>query len=149
MTRRTVVLLACLTVLIGAACASGASGAGPDQGTAASPSRTLTAQAGGVTVTATWEDPGAGLSFHVKLDNHQIDLDGVTLAGAVLTNDRGDRLDAKPWFALPGGHHREGSLLFNGTSGPFLAGATWVELSLPPIGSNTVPPLRWTLRASS
>ena len=98
---------------------------------------------------ATWEDVGSGLSFHVKLDNHEIDLDSVTLAGASLTNSRGDRLAAKAWAAPAGGHHREGSLLFTGTAAPFLSGATWVELTLPPIGSSAVPPLRWSLGASS
>ena len=112
-------------------------------------SATQTVQAGPVTVEATWEDVGSGLSFHVKLDNHEIDLDSVTLAGASLGNNRGDRLAAKTWAAPAGGHHREGSLLFTGVAGPFLAGAKWVELTLPAIGSNTVPPMRWTLGASS
>ena len=102
-----------------------------------------------MTVEATWEDVGSGLSFHVKLDNHELDLDAITFTGAVLTNDRGDRLAAKEWAAPAGGHHREGSLLFTGAAGPFLAGARWVQLTLPAIGSNSVAPMRWTLGASS
>ncbi len=62
---------------------------------------TQTVEAGGVTVAVAWEERGIGLGFAVKLDNHQIDLDGVTLNGAVLTNDRGDRLEAKQWAAPP------------------------------------------------
>ena len=136
--------LGIFSVLFVAACSSSSAAGGSSP-----PSAAQTVQAGPVTVEATWEDVGSGLSFHVKLDNHEIDLDSVTLAGASLTNSRGDRLAAKAWAAPAGGHHREGSLLFTGTAGPFLSGARWVELTLPPIGSSAVPPLRWSLGASS
>ena len=144
MRRATWAALGIFPVLLAAACSSSSA-------TGGSPlvSSTQTVQAGPVTVEATWEDVGSGLSFHVKLDNHEIDLDGVALTGATLINDRGDRLAAKEWAAPSGGHHREGSLLFTGGAGPFLAGARWVELTLPAIGSNSVPPMRWTLGDSS
>ncbi len=141
-------LAAFLLVFLGA-CSAFAAGGAAGQSGAVLPSSTQTVQAGPVTVAATWEDEGSGLSFHVKLDNHEIDLDSVALAGAVLTNDRGDRLAARDWAAPAGGHHREGSLLFSGAPGPFLAGARWVELTLPAIGPNSVPAMRWTLGASS
>lgn len=149
MNRFVPAMVACsLLVFLGACSASAAGGAAGPNG-AVLRSSTQTVQAGPVTVAATWEDEGSGLSFHVKLDNHEIDLDSVTLAGAVLTNDRGDRLPARDWAAPAGGHHREGSLVFSGAPGPFLAGARWVELSLPAIGPNSVPAMRWTLGASS
>ena len=99
-------------------------------------------------LTARWEDPRA-LTFHIKLDNHMIDLDTVTLAGATLRNDRGDTLAAQPWSAPAGGHHRDGWLKFDGDRATFLGGATWIELSLPPIGSVTEPPIRWAIGTSS
>ena len=155
MKRPTFAVLGVFVVVLLAGCSSstvpGSSvpGGAAGQADSASVLSTQTVEAGGVTVEATWEDRGTGLSFHVKLDNHQIDLDEVTLNGAVLANDRGDRLEAREWAAPPGGHHREGSLLFKGAAGPFLSGAKWVELTLPPIGSNSVPSLRWSLGGSS
>ncbi len=149
MKRPTLALLGSLALALAACSSSSVPGGAAGPGGSAWVPGTQTVEAGGVTVAVTWEGRGVGLGFDVKLDNHQIDLDGVTLSGAVLTNDRGDRLEAKRWAAPPGGHHREGTLLFKGTAGPFLAGAQWVELTLPPIGSNRVPPLRWSLGASS
>lgn len=147
--RRPIALFATLVIVLLAACSASAAGGSAGSNGAAPRSNTQTVQAGPVTVQATWEDVGGGLSFHVQLDNHEIDLDPVTLVGAALTNDRGDRLTATQWAAPSGGHHREGSLLFTGGAGPFLARAKWVELTLPAIGSNRVPPMRWTLGASS
>ena len=149
MRRPILAFLGGLSIVFLGACSTSAAGGGAGSSGAVPQSSTQTAQAGPVTVQATWEDVGSGLSFHVKLDNHEIDLDSVTLLGAALTNDRGDRLRATEWAAPAGGHHREGSLLFGGSAGPFLAGANWVELVLPAIGSNRVPPMRWTLGASS
>ena len=147
--RRPIALFATLVIVTLAACSASAAGGSAGSNGAAQRSSTQTVQAGPVTVQATWEDVGGSLSFQVKLDNHEIDLDAVTFAGAALTNDRGDRITATEWAASAGGHHREGSLVFVGSAGPFLAGARWVELTLPAIGPNAVPPLRWTLGASS
>ena len=102
----------------------------------------------GITLTAMWEDPGRFLKFHIKLDNHVVDLDGITLASATLRNDHGQTLTPDPWTAPPGGHHRDGWLTFRGDPTAFLAGANWVELRLPPIGTIRFAPLRWSPSAS-
>ena len=144
------ILVVALTALAGCSATPGADpNTAPRSDTSgASLSASQTEEAGGVTLTAMWEDPGRFLRFHVKLDNHMIDLDGVTLAGAILRNDRGDKLTADPWTAPPGGHHRDGWLSFEGDTATFLSGVKWVELSLPPIGSVTLPALRWSPQAT-
>ncbi len=98
-----------------------------------------------MTVVATWAGPSAGATFDLKLDTHSVDLDALDLATATLRNDRGDTLTARPWLAPKGGHHREGSLSFNGDSAAFLAGAKWIELVLPGIGDTPERVLRWTI----
>lgn len=115
-------------------------------GAAQPPSQSV--EAGGITLTATWQDIGRSLTFEVKLDNHMIDLDGVTLATASLRNDRGAALSAERWTASAGGHHRDGTLTFQGDQAAFLAGTSWVELTLPPIGSVSLPAIRWTTRTA-
>lgn len=96
---------------------------------------------------ADWSGPAAGTVFHVKLDTHAVDLDALDLANAVLRNDRGEMLTARPWVAPKGGHHREGALTFEGAAAPFLAGATWIELVVPGVGDIPERTLRWGLDA--
>jgi len=106
---------------------------------------TQTSEGGQVTVVATWAGPSAGATFDLKLDTHSVDLDALDLSTATLRNDRGDTLTARPWSAPKGGHHREGSLSFDGDSAAFLAGAKWIELVLPGIGDTPERVLRWTI----
>ncbi len=114
-------------------------------GDAAAGGMTQTSEGGQVTVVATWAGPSAGATFDLKLDTHSVDLDALDLSTATLRNDRGDTLTARPWLAPKGGHHREGSLSFNGDSAGFFAGAKWIELVLPGIGDTPERVLRWTI----
>lgn len=100
---------------------------------------------GQVTVEATWAGPAAGGVFDVKLDTHSVDLDSLDLSGAILRNDRGETLPARPWAAPAGGHHREGKLTFGGDASGFLAGATWIELVLTGVGDVPERVLRWRI----
>lgn len=147
---RTVLALFGVAAVLVAACSSASSAGEPTSSSGTSgTSATQTASAGGVTVTADWDQAGQSLRFRVALDNHAIDLDSVTLAGASLRNDRGDTLTSGAWDApAGGGHHRDGYIDFGGGNSTFLAGARWVELTLPAIGSVTEPPLRWEVPAS-
>ncbi|MBF6606320.1 MAG: hypothetical protein IVW53_12130 [Chloroflexi bacterium] len=111
----------------------------------ASVGMTKSSEGGQVTVEATWGGPAVGATFDIRLDTHSVDLDALDLAAAVLRNDRGETLTARPWAAAKGGHHREGALTFGGDTPRFLAGARWIELNL--VGVGTVPErtFRWTI----
>ncbi|MBI3746310.1 MAG: hypothetical protein HY264_07265 [Chloroflexi bacterium] len=87
----------------------------------------------------------AGATFDVKLDTHSVDLDRLDLSNAVLRNDRGETLVARPWTAAKGGHHREGALSFDGDAASFLAGAKWIELALIGVGDAPERTFRWAI----
>ena len=145
---RALVLLV-IAALALAACSSSAPAASAT--TPASPGgsttgqRTQTSEGGQVTVTVGWAGPSAGAVFDVKLDTHSVDLDALDLANAVLRNDRGETLTARPWAAPKGGHHREGNLTFADDRSAFFASASWVELVLAGVGDLPVRTLRWEL----
>jgi hypothetical protein len=107
--------------------------------------RTQTNESGEVTVEVTWDGPTAGAVFEVKLDTHSVDLDGLDLSQAELTNDRGESLVAAPWEAPKGGHHREGRLAFGGDAATFLADARWIELTIDGVGVVPERVLRWEI----
>ncbi len=68
---------------------------------------------GPVTVRVTWDGPAGGLTFRVAMDTHSVDLDGYDLKRlAALRTERGAAVPPATWDAPPGGHHREGSLVF-------------------------------------
>lgn len=98
-----------------------------------------------MTVVVDWAGPSAGATFDLKLDTHSVDLDALDLANAVLRNDRGETLSARSWAAPEGGHHREGTLSFDGDASAFLSGAKWFELVLVDIGDLPERALRWEL----
>lgn len=102
-----------------------------------------TSEGGEVTVVATWNGPTAGAAIDVVLDTHSVDLDALDLTDAILRNDRGESLTARPWAAPKGGHHREGVLEFDGDAEAFLAGANWLELVLVDVGDLPERTLRW------
>ena len=131
-----------------AACSS--SGPAASAATSAAPSlasqtnqMTKTSDGGQVTVVVDWSGPSEGAVFDVKLDTHSVDLDSLDLADATLRNDRGETMKARPWSAPKGGHHREGTLTFDGDSTAFLAGAKWIELEITDVGDMPERTLRW------
>lgn len=131
-----------------AACSGTSSSPAPASGGAASSSPSgaaQTSEAGGVTVVASWPGMSAGATFDVKLDTHSVDLDRLDLSNAVLRNDRGETLVARPWTAAKGGHHREGALSFDGDAASFLAGAKWIELALIGVGDAPERTFRWAI----
>lgn len=129
-----------------AACSSSLGGSSP-VGTASNPTSgsIQTSEGGQVTAAVRWSGPSAGAVFDVKLDTHSVDLDGLDLANAVLRNDRGDTMTARLWAAAVGGHHREGTLAFDGNASAFFAGAKWIELVLIGIGGVPERTLRWEM----
>ncbi len=151
MNRRIFLVLALsLGALLAGCSAVASSGARRPDASDSAGSANQVEEAGGITLTATWENPGQGLTFHIQLDNHAVDLDTVTLQGASLRNEHGETLSAPPWDAAAGGgHHRDGWLKFDGDAAAFLRGVSWIELTLPPIGTVTEPPVRWTVGSTS
>jgi hypothetical protein len=114
-------------------------------GGAALNSATQRSEGGQVTVEATWNGTVAGATFDVKLDTHSVDLDALDLSTAILRNDRGDQLAARPWAAPKGGHHREGALTFNGDASSFFVSAKWIELAFTGVGDIPQRNLRWEI----
>jgi len=143
------ILAILLAIPLAVAACSGTAGAPApaSSGTASSSSAgaTQTNEGGGVTVVASWPGTTAGATFDVKLDTHAVDLDGLDLSNAVLRNDRGETLVARPWTAAKGGHHREGALGFDGDASSFFAGAKWIELTLTGVGNTPKRTLRWAV----
>ena len=149
---RTLAVSAFLFALIAAGCGS-AVGLRASSSPVASPpvqagfESTRRSEGGEVTIQATWAGTAAGAVFDIKLDTHSVDLDGLDLADAVLTNDRGEHLAATPWEAPRGGHHREGALSFSGDAATFFADTRWIELTVNGVGSVPERVLRWELPA--
>ena len=142
-----------VTVLLLAACSSSTPAAsGPSSPAASEPPSSpanptgqmrQTSDGGQVTVVVDWAGPARGAVFDVQLDTHSVDLDALDLAGAILRNDRGEMLRARPWTAPKGGHHREGPLTFDGDPSALFASARWVEMVLTGVGDLPERTLRW------
>lgn len=136
-----------VTIALLAACSSTPPGASaPSPSTAdQTGTTTRTSDGGQVTVVVEWAGPTTGAVFDVTLDTHSIDLDPLDLASAILRNDRGETMTARPWAAPKGGHHREGALTFDGEPSEFFAGAAWVELVISGVGDLPERTFRWEI----
>lgn len=151
--RRALAISIVAIIVVIAGCSSSAPSASGPASSSASPSGqpspsgqlTRTSDGGQVTVVVDWAGPSAGAVFHVTLDTHAVDLDPLDLTDAVLRNDRGETLAARPWSAPKGGHHRQGTLAFQGDTGPFLANTQWIELVIQDVGDLSERVLRWEL----
>lgn len=117
----------------------------PAASTEASFAPEQSAQAGAVTISATWSGPQSGAVVELALDTHSVALDGLTLSDAVLRNDRGDTLPATSWSAAAGSHHRSGELAFSGDATAFFEGSSSIELVLYNIADSPETVLHWDL----
>lgn len=150
--RALAVSMVALLVLV-AGCSTSTPAASGPAGSSANPSGqpgssgllTRTSEGGQVTVVVGWAGPSAGTVFDISLDTHSVDLDALDLASTVLRNDRGETVAAEPWTAPKGGHHREGTLAFDGDAAQFLAKARWIEIVIKGVGDLPERPLRWDL----
>ena len=144
-TQRALTSLLVATAVLLAACSSSTptASAGPSSSTGPTGLATRTSDGGQVTVVVDWAGPAGGAVFDVQLDTHSVDLDALDLSDAILRNDRGETMSAQPWAAPKGGHHREGSLAFDGATAEFLSGAKWIELVLAGVGDLPERTLRW------
>lgn len=137
-------LFVVITVAL-AACSSSAPGlpSSAPASTSLAGQTTRTSDGGQVTVVVDWAGASAGAVFDIKLDTHSVDLDALDLADAMLRNDRGESMTARPWAAPKGGHHREGTLTFDGDATTFLADSKWIELIIAGVGDLRERTLRW------
>ena len=144
--KRSLPVLWIVAVVALAAC-SPSVGDSPPIGTSDNPTSgsIQTSDGGQVTAVVRWAGPSVGAVFDVKLDTHSVDLDALDLTNAVLRNDRGDTMIARPWAAAMGGHHREGTLAFEGDASTFFAGSKWIELVITGVGDVSERTLRWEI----
>lgn len=144
---RAALIVAVGVLLVG--CSSSIAVTSGPVGATASPSGTVTrtSDGGEVTVVVDWAGPSAGAAFDVTLDTHSVDLDPLDLGDAILRNDRGETLKPRPWAAPKGGHHRQGTLSFEGDAARFLADARWIELVVKGVGELPERSLLWELRS--
>jgi hypothetical protein len=86
--------------------------------------------------------PGSPLDFAVVLDTHSTDLSDDLAQSATLTTDDGRTFKPTGWMgAPPGGHHREGVLVFNvPTPRPGV-----IELRIDRPGESAPRTFRWQL----
>lgn len=147
MTSRSLLPVLVLGALLLTACSAPASQSAPSGASSSAPvaDGVRTSDGGQVTASVSWSGPASGTAFDVKLDTHSVDLDALDLSNAVLRNDLGARLTPRPWAAPKGGHHREGTLAFDGDAASFLTGAKWIELVLRGVGDLPERVLRWDI----
>lgn len=112
---------------------------------------TQKSEGGDVTVSITWQGPGAGMVFDVAMDTHVVDLDGYDLSRlVVLRTTDGRETPPLRWDAPKGGHHRKGALIFSDValdSKPFITADTrGIELVIYDVAGVAQRSFRWTLR---
>jgi len=79
--------------------------------------------------------------FQIVFDTHSGNLDDDVLVAATLANDKGNVYKSTAWEGPgPGGHHREGILIFN-TINPL---PPFVELKIKNVGGVTERSFKWS-----
>lgn len=88
---------------------------------------TQEAEAAGVTVKVTYENPGVDSpEFKIKLDTHSVDLDRYRLEdNTVLRDDAGNEYRAEAASSSGSGHHSETALVFKDAK---VSGSKYVEI---------------------
>lgn len=81
--------------------------------------------------------------FDVALDTHSVELDQDFLRIAELVDSRGNVYKPVAWEgAGPGGHHREGALVFEGVN----PASDFVELKIKDVGGVSERVFKWNLK---
>lgn len=81
--------------------------------------------------------------FAVVLDTHSIELDQDPLQVTILVDDQGREYRPISWEgAGPGGHHREGNLIFDA----IIPIPKYIELKVKDIGSIPVRSFKWNIQ---
>lgn len=102
---------------------------------------------GSVTIDVKWMGADeTTLTFTVAMNTHSVALDGYDLGElAVLRDDTGEEYHPISWESAPGGHHRNGSLVFQLPSAMMRGEARFLELTISDIAGVNERNLRWEL----
>lgn len=105
---------------------------------------TQTSDQGQVLIKVTPETLSEGrVKFKIIFDTHSVDLDQDLMQIAVLADDQGNTYKPIKWDgAVPGGHHREGVLVFESVNRV----TSYVELNIRNIGEVPERLFKWNLK---
>ena len=104
---------------------------------------TQTNSEGGVDVEVTPSKSSINLRFDVVLNTHSVELDQDMVQIAILKDDKGNEFLPLAWEgAVPGGHHREGTLIFPALT----TSASKITLILNDIGEVPERNFSWELK---
>jgi len=85
---------------------------------------------------------GEQWKFDVVLDTHSVELDQDIMQIATLVDDKNNTYKPTSWDgAEPGGHHREGTLIFNPVQPP----PKYVELKIGDVGGIAERSFKWNI----
>lgn len=78
--------------------------------------------------------------FLITLDTHSVELNYDLLQAVILTDDKGSSIQPIAWEgASPGGHHREGNLIFERIE----PSPRWIELKMQNVGGISERSFKW------
>ncbi len=102
---------------------------------------------GSVTIDVEWIKAEDGLlTFDVSMNTHSVDLDEYDLEElAVLRDDEGNEYHTASWDSAPGGHHREGTLIFPIPDSLRQRKAKYIEIMIRGVAGIEQRVLRWEL----
>jgi hypothetical protein len=102
---------------------------------------------GSVTIDVEWfQAENGSLIFNVAMNTHSVDLDQYDLRElAVLRDDMGDEYHPVSWDSAPGGHHRQGILIFSLPDSVSLGEAKYVEIVIRDMADIAERVLKWEL----
>ncbi len=105
---------------------------------------TQTSDQGQVLIKATPEILNeGGMKFKIIFDTHSVDLNQDLLQIAVLTDDQSNTYRPTKWEGTgPGGHHREGTLIFE----PMNNAVSFVVLNIKSVGGVSERLFKWSLK---
>lgn len=103
--------------------------------------------AGPVTIDVEWvRADSVSLIFNVAMNTHSVDLDGYDLGElAVLRDDVGNEYQPVSWDSAPGGHHRQGRLIFPLPASMGQGQVKYVEIVIEDVADIEEMVLRWEL----
>lgn len=102
---------------------------------------------GRVTIDVEWMGTENGLlTFAVAMNTHSVDLDSYDLGElAVLRDDTGREYPPVSWDSAPGGHHRQGTLIFSIPDSLIQGETKYLELFIRDVAMVNERVLKWEL----
>jgi hypothetical protein len=89
---------------------------------------------------------GTVLTFQVAMNTHSVNLDGYDLSKlAVLRDDTGKEYKSTAWQSAPGGHHRNGTLIFQMPNAVKQGSARYIEVIIRDVAGIEERVFKWEL----